>query len=177
MVASTLGTSVAGPFVAACVLLVVSGAGKVARPAAPRVAVRAAGLPWAGAVVATFGIVEVAAGVSGAILGGAAAVFVAGCYLALAAFAYRLLRHAPSTPCACLGASRAVVTPTHVVLDLAAAAGALVAATSGSPWTQFSGHWIGALTFTALIGCCVQLAALALDSLPALAAATKEGSA
>lgn len=176
MVASMPATSIAGPYVAACALLVVSGAGKLARPAPSRVAVRAAGLPGAVAVVAGFGAIEVVSGVTGALFGGPAALAVAACYVALTAFAFRLLRHAPATPCACLGSSSAVVTPMHVGLNAVAAVVAIVAASGGSPWTQFSGHWGAALVFTVLVACCVRLASLALESLPALAAATKEGS-
>jgi hypothetical protein len=176
MIASTLGASVAGPFVAACALLVVSGVGKLARPAAPRIAVRAAGLPLAGAVVAGFGATEVVAGIGGGILGGRWAVGVAACYVALAAFAFTLLRRAPSTPCACLGTSSAAVTPLHVVLDALAAAVAIVAASNGSPWTQFSADWIAAAVFVVLVACCVRLASLALETLPGLEAAAKEGS-
>jgi hypothetical protein len=176
MLGSTLGASIAGPFVAACALLVISGAGKLVRPAPARVAVRAAGLPWAGALVFAFGTAEVVAGIAGASFGGSWALAVAACYVALTAFAFLLLRRAPSTPCACLGSSRATVTPAHVVLDALAAGIAIVASSTGSPWAQFSGHWIAAMVFVVLVACCVQLAALALESLPALAAAAKEGS-
>jgi methylamine utilization protein MauE len=176
MVASTLGASVAAPFVAACVLLVVSGAGKLTRPVPAHAAVRAAGLPWAGLVVAAFGAAEVAAGAAGAVFGGRAALAVAACYLALTAFAYLLLRRAPSTPCACLGSSRAAVTPLHVVLDALATGVAIIATSTGSPWKQFAGAWIPAIVFVVLVACCVQLASLALESLPALRVAAKEGS-
>jgi Methylamine utilisation protein MauE len=175
-IASTLGASVAGPFVAASALLVVSGAGKLARPAVPRIAARAAGLPLAGAVVAAFGATEVAAGIAGGILGGRWAVVVAACYVALTAFAFTLLRRAPSTPCACLGSSSAAVTPSHIVLDALAAGVAIIAASNGSPWMQFSAHWIAAVVFIVLVACCVRLASLALEALPGLEAAAKEGS-
>jgi hypothetical protein len=176
MAASTLGASVAGPFVAACALLVVSGVGKLARPAAARFAVRAAGLPFAGAVVVVFGAAEVAAGISGAMLGGRWALGVAACYAALTAFAFTLLRRAPSTPCACLGSSRAAVTPFHVVLDALAAGVAIAATSNGSPWRQFSGYSVAAVVFVVLVACCVRLASLALETLPVLEAAAKEGS-
>jgi hypothetical protein len=136
---------------------------------------KAAGVPWAPLVVAAFGIAEVTAGTAGALFGGRAALTVAACYLALTVFAFRLLRRAPATPCACLGSSRAPVTRVHVVLDAMATAAAVVAASTGSPWAQFSGHWAGALPFIVLVGCCIGLASLALESLPLLAAATKEG--
>src|SRR5262249_59644031 len=103
--------------------------GKLARPAPARVAVHAAGLPRPRALVFAFGVAEVAAGISGAIFGGPGALAVAACYVALTAFAFVLLRRAPSTPCACLGSSRATVTPAHVALD-ALAAGVAIAASS-----------------------------------------------
>jgi hypothetical protein len=176
MLGSTFGASVAGPFVAACALLVLSGAGKLVRPAPARLAVRAVRLPWPSALVSAFAAAEVVAGVAGAIFGGRWALAVAASYGALTAFAILLLRRAPSTPCACLGSSRATVTPTHIVLDALAAGIALVASSTGSPWSQFAGHRIAAAVFVVLVACCVQLAALALESLPALAAAAKEGS-
>jgi hypothetical protein len=176
IVASTPGASVAGPFVAACALLVVSGAAKLTRPAAARIAVRAAGLPSARILVTAFGIVEIVAGAAGAIFGGPAALAVGVCYLVLSVFAFRLLQRAPATPCACLGSSNAPVTSLHVVVDAVACAVGIIAAATGSPWRQFSGDWIAAITFTVLAACCFRLAALALESLPVLTAAAKEGS-
>jgi hypothetical protein len=176
MLGSTPGAAVAGPFVAACALLAISGTGKLVRPAPARSAVRGAGLAGAGALVAVFGTAELSAGLTGAIFGGHWALAVAACYVALTAFASRLLRRAPSTPCACLGSSRATVTPLHIVLDALAAGIAIVASSTGSPWAQFSGNWVSAVIFIVLVVCCVQLASLALESLPALAAAAKEGS-
>src|SRR4051794_9150177 len=104
-----LGTDVAGlaagPFVAACSLLAIAGVAKIANPEPTRVAVAAAGghVPRAGVI--GFGVVEIGAGVAGVVLGGVAALVVAIVYLALTAFAWRLLRRAPATPCACLGGS------------------------------------------------------------------------
>jgi hypothetical protein len=175
MVASTVGAFLAGPFLAACVLLVLSGGGKLIRPGPARAAVRAAGIPAAAAVVAAFGVAELGAGAVGAITGGGAAVAVAACYGALVVFAVRLLRRAPSTPCACLGSSTAVVTPSHVVLDSLAACIALVAASAGSPWVQFAGHWFTAAVFVTLVLCSAGLASLVLESLPRLGTAAKEG--
>jgi hypothetical protein len=96
-------------------------------------------------------------------------------YVVLTAVAVRRLTHAPTTPCACLGSSSAVVTRTHVVFDIGAVCVALVAATGGSPFAQLSGRWFEGAVFVVLVACCVKLAALALETLPELSAATKEG--
>jgi hypothetical protein len=67
------------------------------------------------------------------------------------------------------------VTPLHIAFNALAAAVALVAWSTGSPWAQFASHWVAGLVFIVLVGCCVRLASLALESPPALAAAAKEG--
>lgn len=174
-----LGTDVArtlaGPFVAACALLVVAGAGKVRRPTPARASAAAAGVRVSPSVVVAFGCVEIAAGVAGAIFGTVAALAVATDYLVLTVFAVRLLLRAPTTPCACLGSSKAVVTRTHVVLNVAALYVALIAATGGSPFAQLSGRWIAGAVFAVLVLCCVKVAILALEALPELATVAKEG--
>jgi Methylamine utilisation protein MauE len=165
----------AGPFVAACALLVVAGAGKVLHPRPARVAAGAAGLPASGSAVVGFGLVEVVAGGAGVVLGGPAALAVAACYLALTFVALRLLRRAPSTPCACLGSPKATVTRAHVAVDLAAAGVAIAAVPGGSPFAALSGSWPARAAFVVLVACCVQLAVLVLEALPDLSAATEEG--
>jgi len=172
-----IARSLAGPFLAACALLVIAGAGKITRPEPTRTAVFAAGFRVPRLVVVGFGLVELTTGVAGAVLGGRAALAVAACYLVLTVFALRLLRRAPTTPCACLGSSSAVVTRTHVVLDVVALAVAIVAASGASPFAQLAGHWLPGVVFAVLVLCAVKLAALALEVLPELAAATKEGAA
>ncbi|MCU1465008.1 MAG: hypothetical protein JWM72_936 [Actinomycetia bacterium] len=170
------GQSLAGPFLVACALLVVAGFGKVMRPGPTRAAVLAAGVRLPRVVVVGFGIVEVGAGGVGAVLGGRAALGVAACFVLLTVFAVRLLARAPTTPCACLGSSSSVVTRTHVVLDGAAVAVALVAAFGESPFAQLSGRWVASALFSVLVLCGVKLAALTLEVLPELAGAIKEGS-
>ena len=165
----------AGPFLAACGLLVISGFSKVFRPAPAFAAVRAVGLPLPRPGIVGFGLVEVGAGAAGAMFGGRVALAVAACYVLLTVFAIQLLRRAPATPCACLGSSSAVVTRTHVVIDVAAAGAALFAAFGEPPLQQLAGEWVAGAVFAVLVGCCVKLASLALESLPELAAATKEG--
>jgi len=175
LVGSDIARSVAGPFLAACALLAIAGAGKVAHPAPTRAAARAAGVRVPSAGVVAFGLFELGAGIAGAIVGGRVAFAVAAGYLLLTVFAVRMLVHSPTTPCACLGATGATVTRVHVAVDVAALAVALVAAAGGSPLAQSSGRWVAGAVFVALVACCVKLAALALEELPALAGASREG--
>lgn len=180
VVGSSDARYLAGPFLAACGLLVISGFSKVFRPAPAFAAVRAVGLPLPRPGIVGFGLVEVGAGAAGAMFGGRVALAVAACYVLLTVFAIQLLRRAPATPCACLGSSSAVVTRTHVVIDVAAAGAALFAAFGEPPLQQLAGEWVAGewvagAVFAVLVGCCVKLASLALESLPELAAATKEG--
>lgn len=173
-----LGTDVAGfvagPFVAACSLLAIAGVGKILHPRPARDAVEAAGWRVPAGAVGGFGIVEVGIGVAGIAVGGPAAVAVAACYLVLGGFAWRLLRRAPSTPCACLGSSSAPVSRVHVPVDLAAVCVAIAAASGGSPLRTLAGRPFASVLFVVLVGCCVELVALAFDSLPALERAMKE---
>lgn len=165
----------AGPFIGACALLVVAGARKLLHPLPARAAAAAAGVRIPRRGIAVFGLGELSAGGAGVVFGGSFALAVAAFYVVLTVVAVRLLTHAPATPCACLGSSTAVVTRTHVVLDVAAVCLALVAATGASPFAQLSGRWLEGAVFVVLVACCVKLAALALETLPELAAATKEG--
>jgi len=165
---------VAGPFVAACSLLAIAGAAKVVHPRPARDAVAAAGWRAPAGVVGGFGIIEVGVGITGVVVGGRAALAVAACYLALGGFSWRLLRRAPATPCACLGSSRAPASRVHVLVDLAAVCVAIAAASGGSPFATLAGRPFASVLFVVLVGCCVELVALAFDSLPALQRAMKE---
>jgi hypothetical protein len=174
-----LGTDVAGlvagPFVAACALLAIAGGGKIVHPRPTRDAVEAAGWHVSAAVAAGFGTVELGIGIAGIALGGRTALAVAACYLVLGGFAWRLLLRAPTTPCACLGSSRAPASRVHVVVDLAAACVAIAAASGGSPFAMLAGRPFASALFVVLVACCVKLVALAFDSLPVLDHAMKEG--
>ena len=165
----------AGPFVAACSLLVIAGSRKVCTPAPPakRSRPRAVPRPVVG-VVRSRSAVELATGVAGVVFGGRAALAVAVLYLALGGFAWRLLRRAPTTPCACLGSSTASVSRAHVLINLGAGGAALAAASGGSPLARLAGRPQATIVFVVLVACCVQLLALALDALPALANVVKE---
>jgi len=174
MVMRPLAAVSAGPFLAACALLVVSGLSKLRRPDPARAALSAAGARVAPGAVVVLGAVELGAGVAGAVFGRGAALLVALLYLALAAFAIRLLVRAPATPCACLGSSTATVSVGHVLVDLGAALFALMAATGGAPLTRVAHGPLTAAVFVALVGCCFVLLTLTLDALPVLARVMKE---
>ena len=172
---SDIAVSLAGPFLGACALLAIAGAAKFLAPAPAQAAVLAAGLRMPRWGVVAFGFVELGTGGAGAVLGGRFAFAVAACYLLLTVFAVRLLLRAPTTPCACLGSSNAVVTRTHVAIDIAAACIAIAAASGGRPLAQLGGRWLAGAVFVTLVACCVRLAALALEELPQLGVAAKEG--
>jgi hypothetical protein len=173
-----LGTDVAGlvagPFAAACSLLAIAGVGKIAHPRPTREAVLAAGWRVPSVVVSAFGVVELATGIAGIVLGRGAALAVAACYLVLTVFAFRLLRRAPATPCACLGSTQAPASRVHVIVDLAAAGFAIAAASGPTPFAGFGSRPVASVVFVALVACCVQLVALAFDSLSVLDRAVKE---
>lgn len=165
----------AGPFVAACSLLAIAGVGKIAHSQPTRDAAAAAGWRVPSVVVVAFGGVEIGVGLIGIVAGGVAALAVAACYLVLTAFAWRLVRRAPATPCACLGASSAPASRVHVLVDLATVGVAIAAATAGSPLASLSGRPFASVVFVALVACCVALVALAFDSLSVLDRAMKAG--
>ena len=166
----------AGPYVAACSLLAIAGVAKITHPGPARDAVAAAGGRVPAVAVAGFGLFELGAGAAGVVVGGPAALAVAVAYLVLAGFAWRLLRRAPATPCACLGsASSAPVSRLHVLVDLVAVGVAVAAASGGSPFATLADRPFASVLFVALVGCCVALVALAFDSLAVLDRAVKEG--
>jgi hypothetical protein len=166
----------AGPFAAACVVLVLAGVSKIRRPLATRPAAAALGLAASPAAVRSLGTLEVAAAGAALAIGGVAAAAVAVLYGALALAAWRLLVRSPGTACGCLGASETPVTATHVVVNVAAFfVAALAVAANGSPITAVGSSAWARIAFVVLVGCCAALVALVLDALPALNAAMREG--
>jgi hypothetical protein len=145
------------------VLLAWAGVGKLARPPATQAAARAIGLPSAAPVVRAFGAAEVAIAAAGVLFGGIAAVAVAAVYLLLASVAYRLLRVAPATPCGCLGGGTAPATRAHVVIDLAAAAVALLAAFGPAVVAELGEQPFAGVPFVVLAVCAARLAGLLMD--------------
>lgn len=175
MLSTDVAGLAAGPFVAACSLLALAGAAKIADPRPARDAISAAGWRVPRVVARGVGGVEIAVGVSGVVLGGSAALVVAVAYLVLAGFALRLIRHAPATPCACLGASSVPVSRVHVLVDLGAVAIALAAASGGAPFAPVAHRPFASAVFVVLVASCVKLGALTFDALPQLSQAMKEG--
>lgn len=172
-----IADAAAGPFAAACALLLFAGGSKVRRPLGTRPAAAALGLPASPAAVRTLGVVEIGTAAAGLLVGGIAAAAVAVVYGALAVAAFRLFVRAPGTPCGCLGASDTPVSATHIVVNVAAAIAALLAITAGSPLTAVAhGTW-SRVAFVLLVGCCASLVGSLLDTLPTLKPPARESSA
>jgi methylamine utilization protein MauE len=165
----------AGPFLAACALLVWSGANKVVHPDATRIAARAVGLPSTRTAVRALGAIELAAAIAGAVFGGWLAALVAAVYVGLAVVALRLLARAPDTPCGCLGASEVPASRVHVGVNIGAACVAVLAGFGGSPLSVLGSQPLGGVPFVVLVLCAARLAALTIEGLPAIARASREG--
>jgi hypothetical protein len=151
-----------GPFVAACVLLLVSGFGKVRNPVATEPALRAVGLPAGPIAVRLLGVVELTVALAGLCIG-PAAVLVAALYGALAIVAWRLYRHSPATPCGCLGAATAPVSIAHVVLNVVAMVVALGSISATSPLARMADAPAAGIVLLALSLLTARLAALTAD--------------
>jgi hypothetical protein len=131
-------SALAGPLHLVALVLVVSGAQKVARPAPAAQAMVAAGLPLPARLHAGIGI---ALGIAEAATGltvfaaphPATAAWLGVAYLALAGFVLVLRRRDATAGCGCFGAATTPPSTTHVVLNVAAAAVALAAAATGVP--------------------------------------------
>jgi len=168
-----------GPYLAACVLLLVAGVAKVARPmdtARALVAVVPMPLRAGRALVRTGAAAEAVLGaVALAHPSPPAAGLVALSYLGFAGFVtLARARGGPLASCGCFGTPDTPATRTHVVVTLALAASAGVVAASGlSGWLPTSlAHqpWHGVPV--ALLGLlCAWLASLAMGRLAELGAA------
>jgi hypothetical protein len=161
-----------GPFAAAAALLVVAGGAKLLRPGTTTKALRQARLPARDGMVRAGAAVEVVVGIAalaGSTVGAAA---VAASYLVFAGFvALGLRTGSPISTCGCFGEPDAAPTPTHLVLNLAAAAVALGAAVGGRPpaLADVLAHQpLAGLPFLLLTGVTGYLAYLAMSVLPRL---------
>jgi hypothetical protein len=170
-----VGVWFAGPFLAACALLAWSGANKLLRPDATRIAARAIGLPSTRRAARALGAVELTAAIAGASFGGWAAILVALVYAGLVVVSLRLLARAPDTPCGCLGASNAPASRAHVAVNIGAACIAVLAAFGGSPLSVLGSQPLAGVPFVVLVLCAARLAALTIDALPTLARASRHG--
>ncbi|HET7488668.1 MAG TPA: hypothetical protein VFJ85_12120 [Acidimicrobiales bacterium] len=122
-------TPAAGPYLAACLLLVAAGAAKVARPEPARRALRRVGAALPAGAVRAGGMAEAALGAAGALTGSAvAAAAVAACYLGFAAFMVRN----PVGGCGCFGSEAGdAAGPLHALVDAGLAAAATMVAAAG----------------------------------------------
>ncbi len=117
----------AGPFLAATVVLALAGAVKAADPAGTRVALRTVGLPSTAAAARAVGVAEVALAVAVFALGGVpAALGVVAAYIGFAGFAELLRRRSRGrADCGCFGSASAPVSRLHVVVNVVIAVVAL----------------------------------------------------
>lgn len=114
-----------GPYHLICLVLVVSGATKLAAPNPPVAAMRSARLPVPAGPTAgiVLGAVEITVGLAAfAAPGPASAAAVAVFYVALVAFVVRLRAVDAEAGCGCFGASSTPPGALHVVLNVASAA-------------------------------------------------------
>ena len=168
---------------AAALLLVGSGLAKMRSPAP---AARTIGvlLPALGrpqriplALARLVGGGELAAGVAVLAFGGrVAAAVLAGCYLAFAFVAVRLLAGGTGVPCGCFGHSDAPVSAAHVVLNVI---GTGIAAAAAARPVGALGGLLGHGSLVAVVGLgqvalLAWLGYLAITALPALTSLTKE---
>jgi Methylamine utilisation protein MauE len=125
----------AGPFAIFSALLAVGGALKAVDPGDTAHALGALGLPHARLLVRAGGAAETVVGVGALVVGGPVlAALVAASYLVFAVFVTVALRTgAPISSCGCFGKVDTPPSPVHVVVDVAAAAIALVVALAGDP--------------------------------------------
>lgn len=122
--------TLAGPFLAFAVLLVMSGAFKLVDREPTRGALRAGGLPSGPLVVVALGLTEITIGVGAAVSG--AASYAAALAIAYAGFAgfvvLALARDLPLASCGCFGKEDTPPSRAHVVVTLiATVVGAAVA--------------------------------------------------
>lgn len=169
--------SFAGPLFAAALLLVASGAVKVARPDATRIALRTGGLPSSRLVARALGLGEIAVAAYALVAGGRlAAGAMLAAYAGFAAYAERLRRVGRgSVGCGCFGSSSAPVGRLHVAIDLAVAAaalGAIVVPVAPATLVLAETPWAGTVFagFTVLLA---WLLLVGLTALPEALAATK----
>ncbi len=122
--------ALAGPFLAAAVLLVVAGAGKLVDPAPLVRALRSLGLPGGRTAVRLGAAAEVVVGLAAVATGSRlAAAAVALSYAAFTAVVLRgLSRGGVLSSCGCFGKADTPPTRTHAVVTAAAAVGAVAVA-------------------------------------------------
>ena len=160
----------AGPYLVAIALLVVSGALKARRPGSATRALAGRGLGPLARLGPAVALAELVVGVSALAIDNRAFPALAGAlYLGFATFvALALTAKEPVTDCGCFGAAETPPTPAHLILDLAAAAacGAAAGRSGGTLSRALEGQPLLGLPFLLLAGVCVFLAYAVLTVLP-----------
>lgn len=167
-----MGDVMAAPYFLAAALLVLSGVAKVRRPGPASRALAAAGLPSGWGTVRVLGTAEFAVGaLAVALPNPPVAMALAAFYGAFALFVgYVLAARIPAASCGCAGGREAPPSILHVVLDLFAAAAAVVIAYDPPPnVVRFAlGAPLHGLPLVALLGATGYLAVLATSLRPDL---------
>ena len=157
-------------FFIAAALLVISGGSKLIDPAPTRGALAAADLPSGAWTAPLLGVVEIAAGVSGTVLGGWASVAVGLVYLGFTGFvAVALIRRLPVQSCGCFGRPDTPPTWGHMAFNVASAtvAGA-VAAAGLVPIDVLAGQPLAAVPYLGFVALGVWVVYLLLAELPTI---------
>lgn len=157
-------------FFIAAALLLVSGGSKFVDPAPTRGALQATGLPAFDWAVYLIGTAEIAAALTGTVLGGWTSLGVALTYLGFAGFvAYALLRRIPLQSCGCFGKADTPPTWGHLVFNVVSAGVAIgVAVTGTEPLGILAGQPLGAVLYLAFVAIGVWVVYLLLTELPRL---------
>lgn len=161
-------------FFIAAALLILSGGSKIYDPAPTAGALAAAGIPGGNGAAYILGLAEIAAALTGTVLGGWASLSVAAIYAAFAAFvAYALLRRIPLQSCGCFGKRDTPPTWGHLTFNLLSAGAAVgVAATSTHPIDVLSRQPLWGLPYLGFVALGVWVVYLLLTELPRLSKAT-----
>lgn len=162
----------AGPFVAAAVLLAVAGVPKLFRPASTAGAVASLRLPSSALLVRLLGAVELVLAGSALLTGSAyAAVGIAVAYAGFAGFVgLALARPQTLGSCGCFGRPDTPPTPAHLVVNLAAASVAVAVAVTGGVRLDLAGQPLLGLPFLGLTAVVAWFGYLSLALLPRVSA-------
>lgn len=159
-------------------LLVVAGTAKLARPTEAVDALRQARLPASPLVVRLLAVGELAVAALVLAVGGVGpALALAGLHLGFAGFIVRLRSEVGAgASCGCFGGSEAPADRLHVVVNLAAAAVALAAATTGpASLPEALRHQpVAGAAYLVLVAVAAQATLLTLTALPRLLAANRQ---
>jgi hypothetical protein len=177
---SILAGHMEGWFYICSALLVGAGFAKVRDPAPTRGALVAAGLPAAQPIVVGLGMVEIAAGLAGLVVGGVGAgLAVAALYAGFAGFVgWALAKGLPVQSCGCFGRSDTPPSGLHVAANTAAAVGATwFAIAGGAPLLDtLADQPLAGVPYLGFLGIAVLALYLILTELPRVMRLTEQHS-